>query len=79
LYGSAAAHTKAAGSSELLEDKAANLRAQAEDAREKSYNLKLEGNAAVVTIQEHADRFVAEATETYKARKTEIEAEVQKH
>jgi hypothetical protein len=79
VYSSAAAHAKAAGPSELLEDEAANLQAQAEDAREKSANLKLKGDAAVVTIQEHADRFVAEATETYKARMTEIKAEVKKY
>ena len=46
MYGSAAAHAKAAGPSELLEDEAANLQAQAEDAREKSDNLKLKGDAA---------------------------------
>lgn len=78
VFGSAAAHAKASEPSDLLEDEAANLQAKAEECRNKSDNLKREGDAAVVTIQEHADRFIQEATEAYKTRMTEIEAEVKK-
>ena len=72
----AAAHATAAAPVNELEDKATQLQANAEDARDAADTLKAEGDEHVAAAQDKADADIEEAEATYDAAMTVIENEV---
>ena len=72
----AAAHATAAAPVNELEDKASQLQANAEDARDAADTLKAEGDEHVASAQDKADADIEDAEAAYDAAMTVIEAEV---
>jgi hypothetical protein len=74
--GAAQQHLKASSPAEKAEDEAATYQAKAEAARSAADAVRTEGDGAITTAVESADRAVVEARKEYDQAMTRIEAEV---